>query len=326
MDKISVIIPVYNNEKYINACLDSVLKQTHQNLEIIVIDDGSVDRSGIICDKYAKSDARIKVIHKKNAGVSAARNAGLSVATGDWISFIDSDDTMELDMYELLLKLAKEHNAEISHCGYKRFNEEGVCIKEVSGTHLVIEQKPEEAIQCMLDGRYFVSGLWNKLFMHSCIKGIKFCQELKNNEDIAFNAMAFQRANLIVFCDETKYCYYEHSTSACNCLDNEKQVRDSVQASKMVLNECETSRVEYLILQWHFQTQLRLYRFLLFSKDNVEIEMNSLKGWLIKNYTRVKKLGIRGKANYYLMIYFATLYRGIYRIYDCIRKPNWDVK
>ena len=111
--KISVIIPVYNREKSLKKCLDSVMGQTYKNLEIILVDDGSKDSSGVICDEYAAGDSRIKVIHQQNAGVAAARNAGLAMATGDYIGWVDSDDWIEPDMYECMLDNAQKYEADI---------------------------------------------------------------------------------------------------------------------------------------------------------------------------------------------------------------------
>ena len=115
---ISVIIPVYKVEKYLDRCLESIVNQTYKNLEIILIDDGSPDNCPAICDEYAQKDSRIKVIHKANGGVSSARNKGIDVATGDYIGFVDSDDWIEPDMYETLIKNAEQYNSDISRCSY----------------------------------------------------------------------------------------------------------------------------------------------------------------------------------------------------------------
>ena len=114
---INIIVPVYNTEKYIRKCLDSIVNQTYRNLEIIVVDDGSTDSSGDICDEYAHKDARIKVIHKENGGVSSARNAALDLCTpgGDLVAFVDSDDWLELNMYETLLEDRKSTRLNSSH-------------------------------------------------------------------------------------------------------------------------------------------------------------------------------------------------------------------
>ena len=117
-DIISVIVPVYKAEKYLEKCLDSIVGQTYKDLEIILVDDGSPDSSGRICDKYAENDNRIKVIHKKNGGDSSARNAGFKEATGKYIATIDSDDWIELDAYEKMLKKMIENNVDIVRCGF----------------------------------------------------------------------------------------------------------------------------------------------------------------------------------------------------------------
>ena len=127
MELISVIVPVYKVEKYLRECVDSILAQTYTNLEIILVDDGSPDNCGKICDEYAQNDSRIKVIHQENGGLSAARNAGLDIATGKYIGFVDSDDYAELNMFEELHKRIIENNADLSICGVKKFGMESRC-------------------------------------------------------------------------------------------------------------------------------------------------------------------------------------------------------
>ena len=117
---ISIIIPIYNVEKYLHCCINSVIRQTYKNLEIILIDDGSPDNCGKICDEYAKKDNRIKVIHKENGGLSSARNAGLDIAKGEYISFVDSDDYVAENFIEKLYKLCKENDADIAECDFYR--------------------------------------------------------------------------------------------------------------------------------------------------------------------------------------------------------------
>ena len=116
---VSVIIPAYNIERYISRCLDSIMAQTYNNLEIIVIDDGSKDQTAEILDDYQKRDSRIIVVHKENGGVSSARNNGLDIATGDYISFVDGDDLIESNMYEILVKILEKEKTDIAHCGYQ---------------------------------------------------------------------------------------------------------------------------------------------------------------------------------------------------------------
>ncbi len=120
MDKISVIIPVYNVEPYIRKCIDSVINQTYINLEIILVDDGSTDNSGKVCDEYATKDKRVKVLHKRNGGVSSAKNAGLKEVTGKYLGFVDSDDWIEPEMYEILYNDLTFNNASFSTVNFFR--------------------------------------------------------------------------------------------------------------------------------------------------------------------------------------------------------------
>ena len=130
-DLISVIVPVYNVEDYLDRCINSIINQTYKNLEIILVDDGSTDSSGRKCDDFALKDDRIKVLHKENGGVSSARNAGLDVATGDYIGFVDSDDTIESNMYELLFNNAIEYHTKVSSCQIRT--------KDIDGTESSID-------------------------------------------------------------------------------------------------------------------------------------------------------------------------------------------
>ena len=130
MDLISIIVPVYNVEKYIHECVDSIINQTYKNIEIILVDDGSPDNCGKICDEYAKKDNRIKVIHKPNGGLSDARNHGIDVANGEWLMFIDSDDWIEPNMAEKLLHSALNNKADLAISSVILFDEEKEYIPE----------------------------------------------------------------------------------------------------------------------------------------------------------------------------------------------------
>ena len=125
MPKVSIVVPIYNVEKYLEQCIDSIINQTLKDIEIILVDDGSPDNCPQMCDEYAKKDSRIKVVHKKNGGLSSARNAGIEVATGDYIGFVDSDDYIELDMYEKMYNIAIENNVDFVMSDYYRVSEEG---------------------------------------------------------------------------------------------------------------------------------------------------------------------------------------------------------
>lgn len=325
MKKISVIIPVFNNEKYLRKCVDSVLTQTYSNLEIILINDGSTDLSGNICNEYASFDSRIRVIHKQNGGVSSARNCGLEIATGEFVSFVDGDDELEQDMYSFLSEKLNEFDTDIAHCGYKRVNENGDLVKEVSGTHEVILQNSHDAIECLLKGVYFTGGLWNKLYKCEVLKGLYFCDDLANNEDILFNVQAFNRAKSIVFADETKYKYYEHLSSACNQMHSIKKSQDSILACHRMLESVFDSDIKRIICERLFQMQINLYRIILLNGNNT-VMLNDIKQEIKKSFKQLVSPSLKNKLNYFLIMRFSQGYKYLYLIYDKIRKPNWDVE
>lgn len=324
---ISVIIPVYNAAPFLPGCLDSVLSQTHRELEILLIDDGSTDGSGAICDRYAAMDPRIRVVHQQNGGVSRARNRGLELASGELISFVDSDDALEPDMYELLLQLLAEHDAQISHCGYKRFDKQGAFVRDVNGTGRQMVQTGEEAIVCMLRGEHFSNGLWNKLFRSGIVRDLRFREDLKNNEDVLFNVHAFSRAERTVFRDEGKYRYYDHPTSACNTLKARKQNRDAVEACMHMLPVVQTPQALAAVRLRIYEARVNQLRWLVRNPKEAEPgELRREKVLLMQAWNSLSDPTPRQRVNHLLLTGAPGLYRLIYRIYNSIRKPNWDVK
>jgi len=188
MDKISIIIPVYNVEQYIRKCLDSVINQTHSNLEIICINDGSTDNSGKICDEYSKKDNRIIVFHQLNQGISKARNLGLRNFTGQYIGFVDPDDWIEPDMYEILYNLIKSKDVFIGIINYYQ-DTDNEC------TRMNINELPEiltkeDMLKCLFESGYggFRGAIWNKLLKAELFKSSKleFATDLKMGRDMLF--------------------------------------------------------------------------------------------------------------------------------------------
>ncbi len=208
---ITVIIPVYNVERYLRKCLDSIINQTYQELEIIVVDDGSKDSSGNICDEYASKDSRIKVIHKKNGGLSSARNAGLEIATGDYVMFVDSDDFVEPDFCKIPLELALAKEADIVSFGFNKITKEGnvATIKTNSPRYIL----PEEGIkELILVKDHIYNFAWNKLYKLSLFNGIRYPFG-KTYEDQATTYLLFDKANKIYVDDALLYNYIFRSDS-----------------------------------------------------------------------------------------------------------------
>ena len=210
MKKISVIIPIYNVEKYLKRCIESIIKQTYSNLEIILVDDGSPDGCAKICDEYKNKDERIVVIHKKNGGLSDARNAGLKVATGEIISYIDSDDYVDLDMYEKMTKAMEEKNADIVVCGTNIDYEDGhtkvKCEKEEKSFNR------EEALIELNSFKSFDMAVWNKLYKREVVDNIEFPVG-KKREDSFVMYHYFARAKKVVIINQAKYHYFQRSNS-----------------------------------------------------------------------------------------------------------------
>ena len=205
--KISVIIPVYNREKSLKKCLDSVMGQTYKNLEIILVDDGSKDSSGVICDEYAAGDSRIKVIHQQNAGVAAARNAGLAMATGDYIGWVDSDDWIEPDMYEFMLDNAQKYEADIVVCSRLEQYENRSIFKGWQQTKIL---DTEQALGLLLQDDIIKNYLWDKLWRRELFDNIHF-PDVPIFEDMAVTYKLFIQADRVVCLPEHGYNYLFHT-------------------------------------------------------------------------------------------------------------------
>ena len=214
---LSVIIPVYNLEKYIDKCLDSLLAQTYSNLEIIVVNDGSTDKSLSILIEYKKKDSRIQIIDKQNEGVSKARLDGMKRATGQYIGFVDGDDIVEKDMFELLMNNAIKYNADISHCGYSMDFPNGHSDKYY-GTDRIVIQNNKEGLKDLLEGKFIEPGLWNKIYKKSLIEDFienkDMDYSIKNLEDLLVNYFLFKQSNLSIYEDKCKYHYTIRKGSA----------------------------------------------------------------------------------------------------------------
>ena len=214
MKKITIIIPVYNVENYLDECIQSVLKQTHKNFEIILVDDGSTDKSGCICDAYKEKDDRIQVIHKQNGGVSEARNTGMALAKGEYIAFLDSDDLVHPKMYEFLLQAMIDYDADLVSCGYKTFCDEEELSNNFTDMHRYTFSKLEDRqdyLSNFLDGN-FVHYVWKSLYKKEFLTGLRF-EVGKRLEDIMFNAKLSQKLSKRVVIADKLYFYRIRSGS-----------------------------------------------------------------------------------------------------------------
>ena len=205
-EKISVIVPVYNVEQYLERCVDSIINQTYTNLEIILVNDGSTDNSGKLCDELAKKDERIRVIHKENGGLSDARNRGIEEAESDLVGFIDSDDYIDNDMYEILLKNLNNTDADLSMCAlydvYNNTPEAQVTNKETW------KLSSEQAIKMVMEAKILSVTAVNKLYRKSLFSDLKF-EVGKIAEDAFIMVKLLDKCKKIVATNEKKN-YYVH--------------------------------------------------------------------------------------------------------------------
>ena len=239
-NKISIIVPIYNSELFLNKCIKSIINQSFTNLEIILVNDGSTDQSLDICKKYADKDKRIIIIDKENGGVSSARNKGLDVATGDYIGFVDSDDYISYNMYEKLLFAITKNNADIAECGYFITTSDYSIVSKCS-------LKDEEILgnyECSYN--YLIKNnttnfCVNKLYKKSIFKNIRF-PNLKFSEDYAVNAKASYKCEKKITISDCCYYYVINPDSACNQSFNETKldiIKSGTRREDLLLTQSE---------------------------------------------------------------------------------------
>ncbi len=209
---ISVVVAIYNIEKCLRACIESILSQTHKKLEVILVDDGSTDNSGKICDEFAKSDERVIVIHKANGGLSDARNFGINKATAPYITFIDGDDTIEKDYIETLYSTIHSDNSDIAVIGHNIVRKSGI-VKKCSSQKITYQ--PEDALREILYDREVDLSAWGKLYKTTLFKKTRYPKG-RLYEDSATTYKLFDSANAISVIPEAKYNYIIRSTSITN--------------------------------------------------------------------------------------------------------------
>lgn len=234
-EKISIIVPIYNVEAYLSKCIDSILKQTYKNLQILLIDDGSTDTSGRICDDYAKQDERIEVLHTLNKGPVAARKLGLSCSTGDYVGFVDSDDFIEPNMYEVLLKNLHESGADFVHTGYIEENNEHS--KEILGFQNAVydlkslEDRVDFLVQYVLRAekeRCMSYSMWSKLYKRELICESYFClqDDQLYGEDLCSLCLCILQSKRISMSKCALYHYIVRNQSLSHLQNAEFEVKE----------------------------------------------------------------------------------------------------
>ncbi|MBR0082236.1 MAG: glycosyltransferase [Clostridia bacterium] len=245
MNRISVIVPVYNLEAYVSESIGSILRQTHADLEVIAVDDGSTDGSLAVLRQLAGTDARLHVLHQENGGVTRARLTGVRAATGEWIGFMDGDDRIEPEMYERLLQNALAYDADISHCGYQMVFPSHVDYYYNTGR--LIEQDNLSGQKDLIEGRFVEPSLINKLYRRELLEGYLNSDEgndsVRNYEDLLMNFYLFRRARRSVYEDICPYHYVLRKGSAATSGVNEYKLRDPLIVARTIREETKTDPV-----------------------------------------------------------------------------------
>lgn len=317
---ISVIVPIYNVSPYLRCCIESILNQTYTDLEIILVDDGSTDNSGIICDEYSLKDSRIKVIHQQNKGLSIARNCGIELAKGDWISFIDSDDWIEPSFYETLIELSSKYEGDIFSCDFVyRYNEE--TFNHDKDKLTVANYDLDSLIKGLLpDDPNIKFVVWNKIWKRSLIDNIRF-KEGQVSEDIAFDRQIFLRSKGLVHINKTLYNYRQNregNTSSsfklarmCVIDEFKEFINDLDKLGKPELGDIVTIvAAEHLI---------DYYNSAIIFHQSKTIRKKIFHGFLIF-YKRISVNRINCNKDIILFRFFPTLYLRLKYIYHSIKK------
>ncbi|MBP3604405.1 MAG: glycosyltransferase [Lachnospiraceae bacterium] len=325
---ISVIVTAYNIEDYLPKCMDSLLAQTYSNMEIIVVDDGSVDGTGKICDEYASKNEKTRVIHKENGGPSSARNAGLKIANGEYIGYVDGDDWIEPDMYQDMLKACEDTGAQIAICTYKEVGEGS---KEVHPTGNVIELSRDEAMDFYISGHpqyHIYHSVWSKLFRREVIKDIAF-QEGRKSEDIMYTTWALTKASKCVFLDTAYYNYrMDREDSIMHTKIGERRFRDEIPFWKEQMGYLEGIGMHELVGKASYEFYKRmLYYYIDFRQTGMKKQAVELAGLLKSERTKINKIYEKpfvktgDKVRMKVFLFSPGLYYLIVRLYDQVIIP-----
>lgn len=298
-DKVSIIVPVYNVEKYVEKCLNSLISQSYKNIEIILIDDGSKDNSGKICDEYKRKDSRIKVVHKENAGVSEARNSGIQKVTGEYLCFVDADDFVMNDYIEYMHQLIVKDSSDIAICTkmFSNFNE-----KQTSD-EMIENLDGENSVIRILNYRMPI-GVYSRIFKKDLIDDnrIRFLKDIYMGEGFNFNVACFQKAKKVIISNYKVYYYRRDNVTSATSNFSIKKCENSLYAMK-IMNNNLLIRTDRVINSWKYavwRTYSDAFDYMCLGngkKDNLD-KFKEYKNYIKNNYKIYKKVDISKKDKY----------------------------
>ncbi len=318
-DLISVIVPVYKVEKYLNKCIESIVNQTYKNLEIILVDDGSPDECGKICDNYAQKDMRIKVIHKENGGLSDARNAGINISNGKYISFIDSDDYIDLEYIELLYKTIKKDKSDMAISSHKVIYENGTILEKATKEESILESK--EVLKRILYDDGIDLSAWAKLYKIELFEEIRYPKG-RLFEDAATTYKLVDKCKKISIISKSTYNYIIRGNSITNVNFSEKKMDLIISTEEMCnyikkkypdLEEAANRRLMYAYLS-------TLTQLIKSNKRNKSVEKR-LYGYIKQNSKMIlkdKNVPRRDKVAIISTKFGLGFYKIIWKIYEIL--------
>lgn len=271
---VSIIIPVYNAEKTLGKCLSSILNQTYNNLDIIVVNDGSTDNSDNICKKFQNKDKRINYIYQKNSGVSNARNSGINLVKGEYVTFIDADDWIDNDFIESLMNLIVKNNADVITSTAIDFTDDKVINKVDSELKYKIINNSDEMLKELFKGKKYNSVSWGKIYKKEVIINQKFDEDLKIAEDLKFLILVLKNCNKLVATNIRKYHYYINDGSAIHSGFNENWI-DAISYYKDIIYKYNDTNLKiYAILNYVSVNLSCYYNFNLNHEEKIYIKSN----------------------------------------------------
>lgn len=284
--KVSIIVPIYKVEKELDRCIQSILRQSYTNLEIILIDDGSPDKCPEMCDIYAEQDERIKVIHKENGGLSDARNAGLNIATGEFLAFIDSDDWVADSFIERLVNNIIDTDSDIAICGFALINEIGQkrdCV--ANKVQEVLEH--EQAISALFAQQKFECMICMKMYRRNLFENIRFPKG-KLYEDIAVSLSLFDKNRRCVIINDELYYYFQRKGSIVNSKFNKKRL-DMLEYTQKMIDYSHEHGHKYDFEAESFYLKSVMINILQIYKDKISEETKECADFLKKELRKHKK-------------------------------------
>lgn len=322
-DLISVIVPVYNIAPWICRCVESIQAQTYENLEIILVDDGSTDDGLKICRTLEKADSRIRVHHKENGGSASARLAGIKIATGDWITFVDGDDMVEASMYQHLLDNGYQYEADISHCGYVLVYPDGKKVYSDSSGQVRI-QNTLSGLRDLLEEKLIQPSVCTKLYRRGLFSDIqgKYTEDIWNNEDMLLNFYLFSKAERCVFEAFCPYLYCLREGSLSRRKPNAHTIYDPILVKQRIQADCPPELMPDLqraMMSTCLFSYAQLCRGM---EEEYKLDRQRVRSIIRQQFPNWRVLSIKQAVMAWVVGYFPVVFAVIYNLYYLSKRSS----